>query len=174
MARNRSDVPARIAWAVDLLDPAPGDRVLEIGCGPGVAVSPVCDRLDRGQITAIDRSAVAIERARRRNADHIEAGRAVLQQVDLGGFRARKRSFDKAFAVNVNLFWTTGAEKECEILADVLMPGGELRLVYEGPGHGGRDVGPDVARTLRRSGFATRTIRSPSGAMTCVTGRLDG
>lgn len=70
-------VPDRISWAVELLDIAPDDQILEFGCGPGVAVRLVGDRLDTGCITAIDRSATAVQRTRDRNADHIAAGRAV-------------------------------------------------------------------------------------------------
>ena len=32
-------IPARIRWAVDILDPQPADQVLEIGCGPGTPPS---------------------------------------------------------------------------------------------------------------------------------------
>ncbi|HEX3211952.1 MAG TPA: methyltransferase domain-containing protein, partial [Actinomycetota bacterium] len=76
-------VPERIRWAVQVLDPAPGDQLLEIGCGPGVAVAAVCQRLRDGRVVAIDRSATAIARATRRNADCIASGRAVLRAVAL-------------------------------------------------------------------------------------------
>jgi hypothetical protein len=49
-------VAERFRWAVETLDPAPSDRLLEIGCGPGVAVSLICETLSTGTITAIDRS----------------------------------------------------------------------------------------------------------------------
>lgn len=166
------EVPARIAWAVELLDVGPEDRILEFGCGPGVAVSLVCERLAGGRIVAIDRSATAVERTRARNASHIAAGRAVVEHVDLAGFGGAPGQFDKAFAVNVNAFWTSPAAAECTVLARVLVPGGVLRLVYGGPDPGGvRDVGPGIADKLRRYGFTAEVTRDPTGAMVCVTGR---
>jgi ubiquinone/menaquinone biosynthesis C-methylase UbiE len=61
----------------------PGDRLLEIGGGPGVAASLVCEQLDRGSLLLIDRSATAIERARRRNPEHVASGRLALETVDV-------------------------------------------------------------------------------------------
>ena len=41
--------------------------------------------------------------------------------------------FDRAVAVNVNVFWTGAAEAELAALARLLTPDGVLHLVYEPP-----------------------------------------
>jgi len=64
-----SALPARVAWAVDLVDPGPADRVLEVGCGPGVAAALIAARLTTGRLVAVDRSAVAVRRTAARVAD---------------------------------------------------------------------------------------------------------
>lgn len=175
MGRPAPKVPARVAWAVDLLDVQPDDHVLDIGGGPGVSVALVCDRLDGGRITAIDRSATATARTRDRNAEHVAAGRAAVHQGDLAGYDGEEDQFDKAFAVNVNVFWTTDAAAECRVLTRVLRPGGLLVLVYSGPTpDGGRDVAPDVTANLECHGFATDVRRHPDGAMIAVTASSPG
>src|ERR671932_220552 len=63
----------RVVWAVETLEVRPADRLLEVGCGHGVAVSLVCERLTTGTITAIDRSPKMIEMATRRNREHVDA-----------------------------------------------------------------------------------------------------
>jgi protein-L-isoaspartate O-methyltransferase len=67
-------VPERVRWAVEALAVQPGDRVLEIGCGSGVAAAMVCGRLVERRMLAIDRSSIQIERARRRNEPHLASG----------------------------------------------------------------------------------------------------
>jgi cyclopropane fatty-acyl-phospholipid synthase-like methyltransferase len=94
----------RIAYAVDMLDVQPQDRLLELGCGHGVAVTLVCDRLDGGSITAIDRSEKMIAAARKRNAAHVDAGTATLLQSSLDDADLGDTRFDKIFGVHFQPF----------------------------------------------------------------------
>ena len=95
----------RFVWAVDTLEVRPADRLLEVGCGHGVALSLVCERLKTGTITAIDRSPKMIAMATRRNQEHVDSGRAVLENVALEDADLGDRRFDKVFAFNVAPFW---------------------------------------------------------------------
>ena len=65
----------RLRSVVEHLDILRDDRVLEIGCGHGVAATLVCERLETGHLTAIDRSPAMIAAAARRNAGFVAAGR---------------------------------------------------------------------------------------------------
>ncbi|HEX5699411.1 MAG TPA: class I SAM-dependent methyltransferase, partial [Rubrobacter sp.] len=64
---NRHKASERLVWAVNILAVEPGEQLLEIGCGHGVAVSLVCEKLGSGTITAIDRSQKMVEAASKRN-----------------------------------------------------------------------------------------------------------
>jgi ubiquinone/menaquinone biosynthesis C-methylase UbiE len=87
-------VSERLRAIVDQLDVQPNDRVLEVGCGHGVAATFVCERLDGGRLTAIDRSAKMIEAARRHNAAYVEAGKAELIVASLEELDVGERCFD--------------------------------------------------------------------------------
>jgi ubiquinone/menaquinone biosynthesis C-methylase UbiE len=123
-------VSERLRRVVDRLDLRPGDRVLEIGCGHGVAATLVCERLDGGRLTAIDRSPKMIEAAARRNAAYVEAGTAeflvaALEELELGD-----RRFDKVFAVRVGLFHRE-PERARALVEPWLAPGGRLVTEYD-------------------------------------------
>lgn len=165
-------MPERLRWAVELLELSPDDEVLEIGCGPGVAVALVCERLQGGRITALDRSATAIERTAKRNADHVAEGRAVLLHSDLAGAELAGRHFDKAFAVNVNLFWAGPADDELTLLHDLLRPGGVLDLVYDTPGEEpARRTAAQVSAALENHGFSASVTNGPTPRLLYVSGR---
>lgn len=123
----------RLARIVTALDVQPDDRVLEIGCGHGVAATLICDRLDGGSYAAIDRSPKMIAAAERRNAEYVATGRAefivaTLEDADLG-----ERRFDKVLAVRVRLFHSE-PERARALAERWLAPGGSVTSVYDGPG----------------------------------------
>lgn len=126
-------VPARLRWAVDVLGARPGERILEIGCGRGVAIELLCERLDGGRVVGIDRSPAAIAAAEARNQAHVRSGRVRLLNAALAdaSFDEHER-FDRVFAVNVNAFWLDPA-KELAAVRRVLAPGARLHLFYEPP-----------------------------------------
>lgn len=155
-------VPDRIRWAVEVVDPRPGEHVLEIGCGPGVAAALVCARLTTGRLTAVDRSPVAVARTGRRNAEHVEAGRLVVVQSELDDLDAS--GVDKAFSVDVNVFWTGDATRELAALRRALRPGGRLSVLYGASPTGADRVTGTVAAALTRHGFTdVEPVRSPHG-----------
>lgn len=123
--------PERVKWTVALLGVRPSDHLLEIGCGPGHAVALVCAQLTRGTITAIDRSATMVERARMRNAACLADGRARIEKQELTEASLGRR-FRKVFAINVNAFWTAPAPS-LAALDRMLEGNGKAFLVYEPP-----------------------------------------
>ena len=123
---------ARLRAVVDQLDLRQRLRVLEIGCGHGVAATLVCDRLDTGRFTGVDRSPTMVEAAIKRNAEHIASGRAEflvrhLEELDLGA-----RRFDLVFAVRVGLFHRE-PERARALVAPWLAPGGTVRAFFDTP-----------------------------------------
>jgi len=125
-------VSERLRTVVEQLDVQPGDQVLEIGCGHGVAAGFVCERLDGGHLVAVDRSPKMIEAATRRNAEHIRAGRAEFVVAHLESLDLGDRRFDKILAVRVGLFHRDPARARA--LAEAwLAPGGTLHAVFDPP-----------------------------------------
>ena len=150
-------VSERLRTIVDGLDFGPDARVLEIGCGHGVAATYVCERLTGGRLTAIDRSPKMIAAAAQRNAAHVEAGTAeflvrTLENLDLGD-----RRFDLIFAVRVGHFHRE-PERAHALAERWLAPGGVVRAFFDPP-HVCRVAGPDRGVRCVRG----RTRSAPSG-----------
>jgi ubiquinone/menaquinone biosynthesis C-methylase UbiE len=120
----------RNRWAVELLEIQPTDRVIELGCGPGVAVAALADRATRGLVVGVDHSEVVIAQARRRNADAIRQGRVRLIHAPVERLRATDGPFDAALAVNTVGMWPEPTARLREI-GRQLRGGGRIALVSQ-------------------------------------------
>jgi ubiquinone/menaquinone biosynthesis C-methylase UbiE len=120
----------RLRTIVHQLGIRPEQRVLEIGCGHGVAATMVCERLDGGRLTAIDRSAKMIEAAARRNAEHVAAGKAEFLVADVEELDLGDRRFDVIFAVRVGLFHRE-PDRARALVEPWLASGGRVHAFYD-------------------------------------------
>jgi ubiquinone/menaquinone biosynthesis C-methylase UbiE len=105
----------RNRWAVELLEVKPGDRVIELGCGPGVAVAALASRATQGLVVGVDHSAVVIRQARRRNARAIKEGRVRLIHAPVEHLQLADGPFDAALAVNTVGMWAEPTTRLREI-----------------------------------------------------------
>jgi len=159
----------RFTWAVETLAVAPSDRVLEIGCGQGVAVSLICPALSGGTIVGIDRSQAMIEQARRRNRDDVRDGKAAFAAVALGDASFAGDTFDKAFAINVRLF-RADAAREADVLRRTLAPQGLLYLFQQHPSERRTHlVTEELATALEGNGFTVHELKHTGAGDSVMT-----
>lgn len=98
-------ISPRLQAIVDALPVGPASRVLEIGCGPGVAARAIAARLSTGHVLATDRSPTAIAQARRGSGTEIADGRMSVRCVaaeDLA-LAHDEEPYDLVFAIRVGV-----------------------------------------------------------------------
>lgn len=151
----------------------PTDRILEIGCGRGSAVSLICERLDGGQVTAIDRSITMVKLAEQRNSACVAAGKVVFHAAALDAANLDGERFDKVFAINVNLFWVRSSTPELDRVRRLLRPAGAMYLFYEPPDSSrAAAIADRIVPFLTEHGFATTVSMATtrrSRALVCLS-----
>lgn len=149
----------RLTWAVDRLDVQPHDRVLEVGCGHGVAVSLMCARVRSGLVVGLDRSSAMIAAARRRNAAHVASGRARFVTAELRAADLEGQRFDKVLAVRFPPLLRGRPGPELAAIGHHLAEGGAL-YVTEQPLDAARahSVADAIASRLDEHGFVVRSV----------------
>jgi len=164
----------RIAWAVERLGIRPRHRVLEAGCGHGVAVSLIAERLDGGVVLAIDRSPRMIEAATRRNAARIAAGVVALQRAELADADLGEEPFDRVLAIHLPVLQRGDPARELAVLRDHMAPDAELHVSFRP--HRPAEVEPIAAHVrgaLEANGFAVARVETAdlaSGRVASVVG----
>jgi ubiquinone/menaquinone biosynthesis C-methylase UbiE len=145
---NRPSNLRRAQWTVEVLALSRGDRVLEIGCGPGVALKACLTIMaESGDVVGVDHSDVMIKLARRRNSLAVQSKRLKLITGTIDDVPADEGPFDRIFSINVIQFIT---DKEAFVANCVkrLAPNGVLATTYQPRIKPSREAALAMATTL--------------------------
>lgn len=123
-----SDILRRRRLVRDALDARPGQRILDVGCGPGFYDSELVEDVGTsGVVVGVDRSLQMLDAARRRNHAHANVS---FVEGEATALPVEDKSFDAALCVQV-----------LEYVPDTI---GALREMYRALRPGGRVVVWDV------------------------------
>ena len=120
-------------WGFSHLPQLTPDRIVELGCGAGRNAGELLKRYPKAHVTAIDYSALSVEKAREYNREGITAGRCIIQQGDVSELQLPPKSFDLATAFETVYFWP-GIENCFAQVAKVLKPGAYFLICNESDG----------------------------------------
>lgn len=121
-ARVGGFVPALGEAALDLLDPQPGEQVLDVGCGDGTLTLRIKER--GAEVVGIDNSLSMVAAAKAKGLD--------ARLMDAADLRFSE-AFDAAFS-NATLHWVLDNRRAARAIWFALRPGG--RFAGEMGGHG--------------------------------------
>jgi len=163
MARMNRKVAA---WAIDLLNVHPSDRVLEVGFGPGVGIQVLAALASSGRVVGVDSSKEMVEQATARNAKAIAAGRVELRAGSVEQLPFADMTFDHALAINSMQVWPDALAGLREIKR-VMRRGGQIALAFTR--HSGQPK-DGVADLLTSAGFSSvRLVDKDDGFVVLAT-----
>jgi SAM-dependent methyltransferase len=111
------------AAALDLLDPKPGERILDVGCGEGTLSLKIIDR--GAEVVGVDNSPEMVAAARERGvyAERLDAAEMTFD-----------REFDAAFS-NATLHWVLDKERAAKAIFRALRLGARFAGEMGGEGN---------------------------------------
>jgi ubiquinone/menaquinone biosynthesis C-methylase UbiE len=120
---NRRDVLRRRRLVHETLDAQPGERLLDVGCGPGFYVTELLERVgSEGWVTGIDTAPAMLAVAAKRRAGH---SNVAFRQAGATEIPAEDCEFDAVLSVQVLEYVPDVAGSLAEIHR-VLRPGGRV------------------------------------------------
>ena len=127
MARDNQEINR---WTIDRLHIQPGDQILEIGYGPGMAMAYMFKTYKRIRIDGVDISSQMAEEAGKRNAEFAEKGKLRLFQGEIYDAEQELSQYDKVISVNNYPLWKH--KKRClSVIHHVMKEGAVIAMTVQ-------------------------------------------
>ena len=153
-------------WGLAHLPELSVSEAVDLGCGGGRNAGEHLKKYPTAHVTAIDYSALCVEKAARYNRAMIAAGRCEVRQGDVSDLQLPEAAFDLATAFETVYFWP--GLKNCFAQAlSVLKPGGYFLICNESDGTDAAGkkyekiidgmrcyTAEEIEKALRAAGFA--------------------
>lgn len=117
-------------WALDHINFERHYRVLDVGCGGGLTVSRIAERIGNGKVYGIDYSALCIKHSKAQNRKNILCNKVKIVLASVSSLPFEDCSFDVVIAVETYYFWPDKLNDLKEIYR-VLKQNGRIMLVFE-------------------------------------------
>jgi len=151
-----------IRASVELLEPEPDDRVLDVGFGGGYSLLALADRMPNGRVVGVDHSPdMVVAAANLIQAKKLQA-RIRVRRGNVVNLPFAANTFDRVLTVNTIYYWQNLRAALGEI-ARVLKPGGRLAVAFRSPeslrlvtlawDNFRRYEPQEVAEAMRKTGF---------------------
>lgn len=111
---------------LDVLQLAPGQRVLDLGCGNGMIAEYISD-CTGAHVTGLDYMPVAIDQARARTA--AKSDRLVFMVGDINALVLPPDAYDVIIAID-SLYFSNDYTRTIKELAQALRPGGQMAFFF--------------------------------------------
>ncbi len=146
------------------------EHAVDLGCGGGRNAGELLKKYPRAHVTAIDYSALSVDKAKAYNKAMIAAGRCTVQQGDVSALDLPENAFDLATAFETIYFWP-GLSQCFRQVAKVLRDGGYFLICNESDGKDETGLkfetiidgmhcytAEEIEAALKKAGFSAVTV----------------
>ncbi len=120
-------------WGFAHLPAFAPEKAADLGCGAGRNAGELLKKYPQAHVTAVDHSALSVDKTKEYNKAMISAGRCTVLQGDVSDLKLPQSSFDLVTAFETIYFWP-GLEKCFSQAAGILKPGGYFLICNESDG----------------------------------------
>lgn len=117
-------------WAVHTLQIQGGEKILEIGFGPGISIEEIARTTPAEFIAGIDYSELMVTKAKKRNARAVEQGKVDLRHGNVTDLPDFGTTFDKIIVINNIMYWPETIESLRKVRG-LLNPNGLITCIIQ-------------------------------------------